>query len=153
LITGLFSLLSAIIGGAIAGRYSKKGSIEGSRIATTHAEELFQKERKLREEERRTQIRHAFLEELKLNTQNVGTMLGASYAGLSSGAWVFAQGDLRLLSGETTRRLTEVYGRIHRYNDAIARWTLTDARDPIDKEARALKPLIQGTIETFEQEH
>ena len=113
-------LLGAVIGGMIAGRESKAGSIEGARIATAHAEALFQKERELREGERRTHIHRAFLEEMRLNSQNVGTMLGASYAGMLTGAWLFAQGDLRLLSTETARKLTEVYGRIYRFNDGAA---------------------------------
>ncbi len=147
-------LLGAVIGGMIAGRECKVGSIEGARIATAHAEELFQKERDLREADRRTQIHRAFLEEMRLNTQNVGTMLGASYAGLLTGAWLFAQGDLRLLSPETATKLTEVYGRTYRYNDGAARWDPnTDTREPIEKEARSLKLLMQGAIETLEQEH
>ena len=147
-------LVGAVIGGVIAGVYSKVGSIEGARIATAHAEELFQKERDLREAERRTQIHRAFLEEMRLNAQNVGQMLGASYAGLLTGAWLFAQGDLGLLSTETARKLTEVYGRIYRYNDGAARWhPNTDTREPIDREAHSVKLLMQAAIETLEKEH
>ena len=152
----LSGLLGAVIGGLIAGRYSKAGSIEGARIATAHAEELFQKERDLREGERRTQIHQAFLEEMQLNTQIVGAMLGASYAGLLTGAWRFAQGDLRLLSIESARKLTEVYGRMHRYNDGAAKWDpnmTASTRESIDKEARSLKQLMQEAIETLEKEH
>jgi hypothetical protein len=147
-------LLGAVIGGMIAGRESKAGSIEGARIATAHAEELFRKERDLREGERRTQIHRAFLDEMRLNTQHVGDMLGASYAQLLTTAWLFAQGDLRLLNTETARRLTEVYGRIRRYNDGAARWDPnTHTRDPIDTEARSLRLLMQGAIENLEREH
>jgi hypothetical protein len=153
-ILALFSgLFGAIIGGIIAGRYSKAGSIEGARIATTHAEELFQRERELRETERKTQIHRVFLEEMRLNSQNVGTMLGASYAGLLTGAWLFAQGDLGLLNAETVRKLTVIYGRIYRYNDGAAKWDPnTDTREPIDREAGSLKSLMHEAVEKLEEE-
>ena len=152
----LSGLLGAVIGGLIAGRYSKEGSLEGARIATAHAEDLFQKERELRQGERRAQIYRAFLDEMRLNTQNVGERLGASYVRLLTGAWLFAQGDLRLLSTETARKLTGVYGRIQQFNDGAAKWDpiITGSTGGvIDNEARSLKQLMQEGIETLEKEH
>ena len=153
LLSTTLALISGLLGAVIGGMIGRRGAIEGARIAIAHAEELFQKERGQREAERRTQIQRAFLEELRLNIQNVGSMLGASYAGLLTTAWLFAQGDLRLLSTETARKLVEVYARIHRYNDGAAKWDLTLTREPIDKEVRPLRLLMQEAIETLEKDH
>ena len=91
---------------------------------------------------------------MRLNSQNIGTMLGASYARLLTTAWLFARGDLRLLSTETAKKVTEVYGRIYRYNDGAANWDPDKyTREPIDKDAHSLKLLMQAAIDTLENEH
>lgn len=80
-------------------------------------------------------------------------MLGASFANLLMGAWVTAQGDHSLLGPETNRKLTEVYARIQLYNDAVSGWDYnTQTRDPINKEANALKLLMQESVKLLEQE-
>lgn len=150
----LSGLLGAIIGGIIAGKYSRDGSIQGARIATQHAESLFDKERELRAADRKSEIRGHLLAELKLGAQIVGTMLGSSYTTLLTDAWSRARGDITLLGKTTDEKITELYARIHRYNDGAGGYKpqAGDSRDPIDRQARELRPMIVECIEFLQKQ-
>ena len=145
----LSGLVGAVIGGLIAGRYSREGSLEGARIATAHAQGLFEQERDLRRKDRARQIRQAFLEELKLNAEIVGTRLGGPYATLVTDAWAMARGDLWMLGSGTD--LQAVYARIHRVNDGVSGWDRnSEIDDPVRREAKELKVMMQDTIRLLE---
>jgi predicted Rdx family selenoprotein len=145
----IVGLVGAVTGGVIAGLYSKAGSIEGARIAKAQAQELFEQERDLRRVDRARQIQQAFLEELRLNAEIVGTRLGGPYATLLTDAWAVARGDIWLLGAG--RKLHAVYARIHRYNDGVSGWDRnSETDDPIRKEAKDLKAMMQDTIKVLE---
>jgi hypothetical protein len=116
----LSGLLGAIVGGWIAGRGSYKGGIEGARIAIAHAEELFDKERKLREAERQERVVDTLRAELACHLLMINkSSYGLKKRGLAPGFWRRMRVTTGFMGKDFNEKLLELYQALTEYREAF----------------------------------